>query len=123
MGHKDDVMLAPFMFWRACKELRFSPTVDMFATTYYKHVERYYAPTMYPHAAGADAFAVNWQLERRPYTNSTWPLIGRVLRKIETDQVSVIVVALNWIWAPWFKLCKKLVRREIVIADPLFLDA
>ena len=65
----DDVMLAPFIFWRACKQLLFSPSVDLFATAAHKQVVRYYSPFPDPHSAGLDAFGVNWQLERRPYAN------------------------------------------------------
>ena len=91
-------------FWRACKDLKYSPTVDLFATATHKHVERYHAPTVDSHAAGMDAFAVNWQLERRPYANAPWPVIDNVLGKLIADQVSAMVVVTSWPGAPWFEL-------------------
>ena len=36
MDPKDDVMLAPFVFRRARKNLKFSPTVDIFSTKHNK---------------------------------------------------------------------------------------
>ena len=41
--------MGPLVFRMAYKDLKFSPTVDLFATTHRKHVDRYYVPTLDPH--------------------------------------------------------------------------
>ena len=55
----NDVMLNPLVFHQARKELRFKPSVDLFANADHHQLHRYYSPVADPKAAGADAFTAH----------------------------------------------------------------
>ena len=92
---RNDVMLNPLVFHQARKQLKFKPSVDLFASSAHHQLPRYYSKTPDPKAAGIDAFTANWAAERFPYANPPWPLIPAVLRKISKDRVLAIMVILG----------------------------
>ena len=67
---KNDVMLDPYVFKKACKDLAFKPTVDLFANRQHQQVPRYFARTSDPESAGRDGLMQDWTKELRPYANT-----------------------------------------------------
>ena len=49
------VTLDPVIFHQAAKQLKFKPSVDLFATPDHHHVESYFAPKRDAHAAAINA--------------------------------------------------------------------
>ena len=117
------IMLDPVIFHQAAKQLKFKPSVDLFATADHHQVERYFAPQRDAHAAAINAFSVDWRREWHPYANHPWPLIAQVLNKVLTERVSIMVVVPDWPKAPWHTLWQQLCTRSILFTNPVFLDA
>ena len=123
VSDRHDVMLNPLIFHKARKELKFKPSVDLFASAEHHQLPRYYSPVPDPKAAGLDAFKFDWKAEQTPYANPPWPLIPRVLRKIRQDQVRIMVVIPDWPKAPWYPEFESLCEKSILLTDPVFLDS
>ena len=51
-------MLNPLVFHQAGKQLKFKPSVDLFASSAHHQLLRYYSKTPDPKAAGIDAFSL-----------------------------------------------------------------
>jgi hypothetical protein len=120
--NKHDVMLDPYVFRRVTRELAFKPSVDLFASDAHHQVPRYFSQYADPKAAGQDAFQRNWAEETRPYANPPWPLISRVLKKVITDKVRIMLVVPHWVQAPWFTDVTRLTERSTLLTDAVFLD-
>ena len=54
-------MLNPLVFHQARKELKYKPSVDLFANAKHHQLPRYYSPVADAKAAGVDAFVANWE--------------------------------------------------------------
>ena len=120
---KNDVMMDPYVFRRVTRELRFKPTIDLFASYEHHQVPRYFSRYADPHSSGVDAFSQDWTKEVRPYANPPWPLIGRVLKKVAKDQLRILMVVPQWPKAPWTDLLTKLSEKSVTLTDAIFLDA
>ena len=55
-------MLNPLVFHQARKELKYKPSVDLFANAEHHQLPRYYSPVADSKAAGVDAFVANGKL-------------------------------------------------------------
>ena len=120
-GDRHDVMLDPYVFRRVSRELRFKPSVDLFANVRHHQVPRYFALGPDPHAAGDDAFKQDWSKEERPYANPPWPLIGKVLKKVAQEKLRIMMIVPQWPKAPWFDLLRKISEKSVVLTDPVYL--
>ena len=118
----EDVMMSPKIFHFARKQLRYKPSVDLFASAAHHQLPRYYSATPDPASIGQDAFQHPWHAESRPYANPPWSLIPRVLHKIRTDRVQCMLVVPDWPDVQWYPLYRRLLLRYIVIKEPLYLD-
>jgi len=119
----NDVMLNPLVFHNMRKVLKFKPSVDLFASEAHHQLPRYFSRFPDPKAVGVDAFKANWATERAIYANPPWPLVERVLKKIQKEKVRAMVVVPDWPWAHWFPLWKSMVEKQEVLTDPIFLDS
>lgn len=118
----EDVMLAPEVFAQACSELKFHPTVDLFANAQHHQVPRYMAPRSDPWASAVDALAHDWRTESRLYSNPPWSMIAQVLEKVAKDKVRMLMVIPEWRTAPWFAQWEQMCVRSVSRTDPVFLD-
>ena len=88
----EQVKLDPKIFRRAIKELHFKPSADLFASATHHQLPRYYSKSYDPKAVRTNAFSINWNLEAAPYVNPPWSLIPKVLDKIASEHVKVMIV-------------------------------
>jgi len=93
-----------------------TPKVDYFATCHTKQCERYYSYKPDPGSEGVDAFTFRWENEF--YAFPPFNLVGKVLQKLVSDEVSGIVVAPCWATQAWFPIYQKLAVSEILILGP-----
>jgi len=97
--------------------------VDIFATSAYHQIARYYTLNLHDrNAAGADSFKISWTDEVRPYINPPWSLVGLVLTKIANEGVTAMVGISDWINAPWYPLWNQLLVRSTVLIGPIYLN-
>jgi len=118
----EQVLLDPRIFRKARKELRFQPSIDIFASRTHHQLPRYFSKSADAQAAGINAMKQNWQAEAAPYINPPWSLIYQVLRKIKREQVRALVVLPEWPNADWYPLMCDMLERSMLIREPLYLD-
>ena len=103
----------------------FTPTMDLFASREF-HLLPYYS-SWYPdrEAAARDAFSFTWP--ERAFAFPPVPLLDMVLRKVEEDRVTVLLVVPNWTNALWRQTLEKMLvqpplslgsYRNIVVSSP-----
>ena len=80
------------------------PSIDLFASRINHKVSSYCS--WYPDnkAEFVDAFSLNWGQFELPYLFPPFRLLGRVLKKLDAESTSGIVVAPFWSGQPWFPL-------------------
>ena len=86
--------------------------VDLFANEINHRLPTYCARTRDRHALALDAFSISWK-GLHPYAFPPFPLIPRVLDKIEEDRAQVLLIAPRWPGKPWFPRLL-----ELVVDDP-----
>ena len=77
------------------------PLVDLFATDRNRQVPRFFSRYPHPEAEATNALVTIWPKELL-YAFPPLPLLPRVLRRIQTLQAEVILVAPKWPRRPWF---------------------
>ena len=98
-GHEWKVL--PDIFARLC--VRFgSPVLDLFATRINSQLPSYVSWFPDPYAVKINAFSFVWDSSVLYYAFSPFSLIGRVLRKVEADRATVLLVAPVWPTQVWF---------------------
>ena len=117
---EDDVMLDPRIFHDACKQLKFKPSADMFASSEHHQLPRYYSLFPDKFAHGIDCFAHDWSLET-PYANPPWPLIPAMLRKIKLHRMKAMVVVPTWPSSSWWLLFTQMNIRSVEYNQPIYL--
>ena len=99
--------LCPEKFREICGVLG-TPHIDLFATRLNHQLPRYMAWKPDPGAVAVDAFTEPWG-NLFAYIFPPFNLISRVLKKIETERVSAVVIVPYWPTQSWFpkflKLC------------------
>ena len=80
------------------------PTIDLFASQFNYKVWPFCSWYPVPKASFVDAFSLNWGKLVLPYFFPPFRLLGRVLRKMDAERVSGIVVAPRWTGQPWYPL-------------------
>jgi len=118
---REQVLLNPKVFKQAIKQLKFKPSVDLFASATHHQLHRYYSKDFDPVSLGQDAFKFDWLAEAAPYANPPWTLIPRVLRKVIQDRVRLMLVVPEWPNAPWYIIYRRLVERSMRLTDAIYL--
>lgn len=90
-----------------------SPTIDLFATAHSCKVSRFVSWLPDPHSCGTDAFTIPWK--EYFYAFPPFSLVGRVLKKIQTDKCTGILVAPYWPTQAWYPLFRKMVVSELIV--------
>ncbi|CAJ0958249.1 unnamed protein product [Ranitomeya imitator] len=93
--------LHPEVFLQIC--LRWgTPDVDLMASRLNAKVHNFIARSRDPQAIGVDALISPWHQFQLPYVFPPLPLLPRVIRKIKTEGVPVILVAPDWPRRAWY---------------------
>jgi hypothetical protein len=118
-----DVKLDPAIFQRVCKELNFKPTLDVFANAKHHQLSRYCSlDASDTQAFATDGFSLSWTTEQA-FINPPFYYMGKVLRKLCSDQATALVVVPELPQAKWWTLFSQLVVKELVLSEPMFLTA
>lgn len=89
------------VFNAVCKTF-FIPDIDLFASRLNKQIDRFVSWFPDPDVFASDAFSFSWSSYMR-YIFPPFSLIPEVLRKIEEDRVSmVLIIVPMWHTQPWF---------------------
>ena len=115
MKDRSDWMLNPVIFCRIQEHFSYLE-VDLFATRLTHQLPRFYSWRPDPLAEATDAFLQDWSLVKG-YANPPWNLIGRVLRKVESQEVELILIAPIWPSQPWYPRLLSL-----LVSNPLRID-
>jgi hypothetical protein len=123
----NDVKLDPIIFRHACRQLRFKPRADVFATRHHRQLKYYCSPRhrdqSHKYCIADDAFSIKWNRKDLPiYANPPWFEIPRVLDKIIQDKARVMLVCPLWPRADWFDDWKALVTDYVIYDEPIYLD-
>ena len=92
--------LHPYLFEKICNKWG-TPEIDLFASRLNHQVKRYYTWKPDPGAEAVDAFTEDWATNPF-YAFPPFNLVGRVLKKIETDKAEGILVVPCWPTQAWF---------------------
>ena len=90
----------PKIFQRICK-IRGTPDMDLFASRISCQVPSYFSWRIDPYSKGQDAFQQNWKY-LNGYAFPPFALIGRVLRKLESEQARVLLITPAWQSQAWY---------------------
>ena len=83
---------------------RYGPLeVDLFASRLTNQCRRYFSWRPDPFAEATDAFLQDWRI-MRGFANPPWNLVPRVLRKAQSQEADVILIAPIWKTQPWYPL-------------------
>ncbi|KAK7099322.1 hypothetical protein V1264_018910 [Littorina saxatilis] len=77
------------------------PVVDLFATRFSRRLPVFVSPFPDPEAWKTNALEINWS-DLTAYAFPPFQLLGRVLRKVEMERPSLILVAPMWTSQHWF---------------------
>ena len=83
------------------------PEVDLFASRTSHQLENYMSLKPDPQCIAVDALQQNWN-RGFLYAFPPFNLIGRVLRKVQSQQASLILIAPLWVTQPWYPLLLEL---------------
>ena len=86
------------------------PDIDLFASRLNFQIKRYVAWMPDPDAWCIDAFALNWS-KLRFYAFPPFSILNHVLRKIELDKATGILIVPEWPTQTWFALLKRMLLR------------
>lgn len=88
---KDDLSLSPRMFQTICNNLKFYPTIDLFASRFSKKIPRFCTIVQDPKATWVNAFHKSWTGEQS-YAFPPKVLIPRVLAKVKNDRCRLLLI-------------------------------
>jgi len=94
--------LCPKIFQLICKA-RWTPTIDLFASRISHQVPRYMSWKHDPYSIGRDAFQAPWK-DLQAYAFPPFSLIPRVLKKIQDEKATLLLITPAWqtqAWYPW----------------------
>lgn len=80
-----------------------SPNIDLFASRINKKCSDYYSLNPDPEATGIDAFAHNWK-GLFAYAFPPFNLVGRTIRKAQSDGADIILITPHWESAPFWPM-------------------
>lgn len=106
-------MLTPHIFRMLCGKF-FTPDIDLFASRINAQVSMYVSWKPDPFAAYTNAFTFCWR-NRNLYAFPPFSVIGRVLRKIREDGVTVMTILPLWPTQGWFPFALMLLAESPVL--------
>ena len=112
-----DWTVAPTTFIRICRHLQITPLIDLFASRLNRKTELFYSMNPDPEALDFDALSSekDWSRHGLCYAAPPQKLIPKMLRKIITDEATVLVFVPKWPTAPWWTTLEILSRgREMI---------
>lgn len=109
-----DWKLCKQVFHRIC-EVWGRPEVDLFASRTSHQFKPYMSLKPDPYCVAVDAMQQPWY-HRFLYAFPPFSLIGRVLKKTETNQATLILIAPIWTTQPWYP-----VLLDMAIQEPILL--
>ena len=69
----------------------------MFAPRLTAQLQRFFSKGPDPEAEGVDVVNKDWEvLQGRGYANPPWDLVGRVLNRVQQQQVTLVLIAPVW---------------------------
>ena len=97
---RTDWILDPSVF--SCLNNQFGPLqVDLFATRFSRQLLRFFSWRPDPEAEATDAFTQDWS-SILGFAHPPWCLIPRVLRKVRSEEASLVLVTPLWPSQAWF---------------------
>lgn len=102
-----EFQLLPSWFSEVCKILDLSPQVDWFASPVNAQLPIFCVWETGAGAAYFDAFAYAWS-DKVAYLFPPFALIPRVLRKIQLDKASGLLIVPTWRAAPWWDMAMRI---------------
>lgn len=76
--------------------------MDLFESRLINQCHRYFSWRPDPFVEATDAFLQDWRM--RGFANPPWNLVSRVLRKAQSQEADVILIAPIWKIQPWYPL-------------------
>ena len=111
---RTDWVLEPTIF--NCVNTQLGPLqVDLFATRFSKQLPRFFSWRPDPDAEATDAFSQSWT-SIQGFAHPPWCLISLVLRKVQADQATVVLITPLWHTQSWFP-----VLMNLLVEYPLLL--
>jgi len=108
--------LNPLFFQKICCELGV-PKIDLFATCANAHCKRFVSWLPDPDAIAVDAFTLDWS-DLEFYAFPPFSILTRVIKKIEMDEATGILVFPMWPSQTWFPKIDLLKKSEIILFSP-----
>ena len=99
------------LFQRVCKTFG-KPEVDLFASRVNRKLEKYVSLNYEPDSWKIDAFTFSWT-NMYSYAFPPFSVVGHVLRKIQQDGASCILVTPDWLSQWWYTALTKASTRKI----------
>ena len=106
--------LDPLVFRKVC-HLFFLPDCDLFATRINTQLPRFVSWKPDPDALHTNAFTLSWS-EGLNYAFPPFSIIGRVLKKIQVDKATLLIILPLWPTQPWFPTAL-----QLLVAEPVLL--
>ena len=91
----------------ACRQLRFLPDIDLFASRLNNQMNKYVSYRPDPGAVAIDAFSLSWK-NLTFYAFPPFSVVGRVVQKIRQERATGILVVPDWPTQPWYPAVKSL---------------
>ena len=110
LKHSDELewALNPKQFTLATKALNWYLGVDLFASRLSYKLKPFYLLRASLEACGCDAFTVSWRDEKY-YAFPPFPLIQRVLRKVQADEATGMIIVPDRSTRPWYPVLMSMV--------------
>ena len=112
----NDWSLGAEQYWSLCNTF-FVPDIDLFATSVTRKCRVFCAWKPSPGAFAIDAFTIPWN-NQKFYAFPPFNLIPRVLRKIQNENASGILVVPYWPSQNWFPRFLKLSHSQLLFMGP-----
>ena len=106
--------LSPKVFYQICQK-RGTPSIDLFASRLSHQILRYMSWKLDPFSQGQDAFQISWK-HLNAYAFPPFVLIPRVLRKVQVEQASMLIITPAWQTQAWYpQMLQLCVQNPILI--------
>lgn len=113
---RNDYRLQPRWLRMAESTLKFTPEIDLFASTANRSTKAFFSKEPQPYSSGENSLAQDWRRLRNPYANPPWPLMGAVLNKARREEVHrLLLVAPEWRGAAWWPLLEAMTVAAITL--------
>jgi hypothetical protein len=103
-----DYALDMMMFSKAVQLLEVEPTIDLFAHKLNRKLARFVAlnGVLAEGAVRTDAFSFSWKGEL-PYAFPPVQMVGRVLQRVQEEDLQAVVVVPKWPSQPWWSVFRE----------------